>query len=236
MASTVPPAAHPQPVRVLFFEEQQHPATAMCFNYKKYLSMVRVKCGFDSGFFAAFKKKLASKNTFQKHGILIFDEIHVRKEMRVNATTMSYTGHADFGETERKFQKHAGDKQAYDLTIDFGLDNYNLSFPCHQHKVDIMAQVLHYYVGVQMRQYCKQLKKNESNISKAAEAFEASPPQSTATRIPKLATDSNLPKACVQQSKSQGSYFSTSCIVTGCPCYSLVIACISGGHSVGALR
>ncbi|KAH6931767.1 hypothetical protein HPB50_000360 [Hyalomma asiaticum] len=61
-------------------------------------------------------------------------------------------------------------------------------------------------------------------------------PQSTATRIPKPATDSNLPKACVQQSKSQGSYSSTSCITTGCPCYSLKIACISGAHSVGTLR
>lgn len=68
-------------------------------------------------------------------------------------------------ETEQQFQKHAGDKQAYDLTIDFVLDNYNLSFPCHEHKVDIMAQVLHYYVGMRMRQYCKQLKKNESNKS-----------------------------------------------------------------------
>lgn len=64
---------------------------------RKYLSMVRVKCGFDSRFFTTFKNKLASKDNFQKHGILIFDEIHVRKEMRVNVATMSYTGHADFG-------------------------------------------------------------------------------------------------------------------------------------------
>ncbi|KAH6922631.1 hypothetical protein HPB50_017364 [Hyalomma asiaticum] len=56
------------------------------------------------------------------------------------------------------------------------------------------------------------------------------------TPIPKPATDSNLPKACVEQSKSQGSYSSTSCIATGCPCYSLKIACISGAHSVGTLR
>ncbi|KAH9367508.1 hypothetical protein HPB48_009062 [Haemaphysalis longicornis] len=59
--------------------------------------MVCVKCRFDSRFFTTFKNKLAGKETFQKHGILIFDEIHVRKEMRVNVTTMSYTGHADFG-------------------------------------------------------------------------------------------------------------------------------------------
>lgn len=64
-------------------------------NIRKCLS-IHVKCGLDYRFSATFKK-LATKDASQKHGILIFDEIHVRKDMRFNATTMSYTGHTDFG-------------------------------------------------------------------------------------------------------------------------------------------
>ncbi|KAH7947178.1 hypothetical protein HPB52_008059 [Rhipicephalus sanguineus] len=51
--------------------------------------------------------------------------------------------------------------------------------------------------------------------------------QSTDTRIRKPATDSNSPRACVQQSNSQGTYSSTSCIATGCPSYSLKTAWVA---------
>lgn len=56
---------------------------------RKYLSMVRVECIFDKHFFAALKKKVAHLDSFQRHGILIFDEIHVRKELKVNSKTMN---------------------------------------------------------------------------------------------------------------------------------------------------
>lgn len=65
---------------------------------RKYLSMVRVKCGFDSRFFAAFKKKMATKDEFQRHGILVFDEMVVRKEIRVHSKSMTYVGFSDFGD------------------------------------------------------------------------------------------------------------------------------------------
>lgn len=66
---------------------------------RRYLSMIKVKCGFDKRFFAAFKKKLATKDTFQRHGILVFDEMQVRKEISVHSKSMMYTGFADYGET-----------------------------------------------------------------------------------------------------------------------------------------
>lgn len=66
-------------------------------------------------------------------------------------------------EVEAIFCKHAGEKHAYDMTIDYVVENSMLSFPCHEHKVDIMSKVLHYYVGVRMRQYCKQLRKVEAD-------------------------------------------------------------------------
>lgn len=48
--------------------------------------------------FAAFKKKIVTKSSSEHHSILVFDEIQVRKEMKVHAETMTYAGFADFGE------------------------------------------------------------------------------------------------------------------------------------------
>ncbi|KAH9364361.1 hypothetical protein HPB48_003034 [Haemaphysalis longicornis] len=60
--------------------------------------MVGLKCGFDEDFFKAFKVKVSKKTFFQKRGMLIFDEIHVRKEMTVCSQTMTYPGIVDNGE------------------------------------------------------------------------------------------------------------------------------------------
>lgn len=59
---------------------------------RKYISMVGLKCSFDENFFKAFKMKISSKPQFQRRGMLIFDEIQVRKEISVNSKTMTYTG------------------------------------------------------------------------------------------------------------------------------------------------
>ncbi|KAH8009434.1 hypothetical protein HPB51_017419 [Rhipicephalus microplus] len=66
----------------------------------KYISMVGLKCGFDENFFKAFKMKISSKPQFQRRGMLIFDEIQVRKEISVNSKTMTYTGLVDHEETK----------------------------------------------------------------------------------------------------------------------------------------
>ncbi|KAH7952371.1 hypothetical protein HPB52_022045 [Rhipicephalus sanguineus] len=58
---------------------------------------------------------------------------------------------------------------------------------------------------------------------------------STDTRIRKPATDSNSPRACVQQSNSQGTYSSTRCFATGCPSYSLKTAWVGCAHLVWTL-
>ncbi|KAH9377962.1 hypothetical protein HPB48_015074 [Haemaphysalis longicornis] len=65
---------------------------------RRYLSLVRAKCGFDSRFFAAVKKELATKNEFQRHGILVFDEMQVLKEVSVHSKTMTYSGYREFGD------------------------------------------------------------------------------------------------------------------------------------------
>lgn len=64
--------------------------------------MVGLKCGFDQDFFQALKIKLQHKAESEKHGILIFDEIQVRKSKVVNSTTMTYTGMVNDGEDTQK--------------------------------------------------------------------------------------------------------------------------------------
>lgn len=51
---------------------------------KHYLSRVNFKCGLDENFFEAFKLKMYQKNIFQRHGILIFDEMQVREDINLN--------------------------------------------------------------------------------------------------------------------------------------------------------
>lgn len=64
--------------------------------------MVGLKCGFDQDFFQALKIKLQHKAESEKHGILIFDEIQVRKSKVVNSRTMTYTGMVNDGEDTQK--------------------------------------------------------------------------------------------------------------------------------------
>lgn len=66
---------------------------------RKYISMVGLKCGFDENFFQALKIKVCMKTPFQRRGMLIMDEIQVRKEMAVNSQTMTYAGLVDHGES-----------------------------------------------------------------------------------------------------------------------------------------
>lgn len=49
---------------------------------KRQLSRVKLSCGFDEKFFEAFKKKMEAKSEQQKHGVLIFDEMSVRKSLK----------------------------------------------------------------------------------------------------------------------------------------------------------
>lgn len=64
---------------------------------RRYLSMVNMKCGLDEKFFQAFKQKLSTKAECQRHGILVFDEMAVRKSLKVNVKTMELHGVVDFG-------------------------------------------------------------------------------------------------------------------------------------------
>ncbi|KAG0431928.1 hypothetical protein HPB47_021320 [Ixodes persulcatus] len=50
--------------------------------------MVGFETGFDENFFAALKKKLLEKNEFQRHGMVLFDEMQCLCSARL-VTVMS---------------------------------------------------------------------------------------------------------------------------------------------------
>ncbi|KAH6942676.1 hypothetical protein HPB50_009227 [Hyalomma asiaticum] len=65
---------------------------------RKYISNVGMRCGFNEDFFVALKDKVEPKSNFQKHGILLFDEMQVRERKCVNSKTLTYAGFVDHGE------------------------------------------------------------------------------------------------------------------------------------------
>jgi len=65
---------------------------------RRYLSLINTTCGFDPNFFQLFKKHLENKTTFQKHGIILVDEISVREAITVCSKTLTYKGLVDHGD------------------------------------------------------------------------------------------------------------------------------------------
>lgn len=59
--------------------------------------------------------------------------------------------------TEEYFSNHiTNSADIYNDTTEYILENYNFSYPCEEHKYDVMACTLHNYLLLRMRQYCKQ--------------------------------------------------------------------------------
>lgn len=67
---------------------------------KRHLSSVKLDFGFDPSFFEMFKNKIISKTEQQKHGVLMFDEISVRKSLKTDPKTLRYRGVVDFGDDD----------------------------------------------------------------------------------------------------------------------------------------
>lgn len=65
---------------------------------KRHLSGVNISCGFDDKFFEALKLKMQSKTELQKYAVLIFDEVSVRKSLKLDPKTLRYQGVVDFGD------------------------------------------------------------------------------------------------------------------------------------------
>jgi len=77
----------------------------------------------------------------------------------VNAKTKGFLLHCNlflfeiFRKTEFYFQKNVTSSDVYEKTLCDVFENINLTFPCDLHKSEVLAEALHYYILMRMRQY-----------------------------------------------------------------------------------
>ncbi|XP_071578318.1 uncharacterized protein [Temnothorax nylanderi] len=65
---------------------------------RSYFSLINAKCGFDEEFAKLLEKHFASKTPLQRHGVLLLDEINLRKSVAVCSRNLTYLGLTDFGD------------------------------------------------------------------------------------------------------------------------------------------
>ncbi|XP_043283154.1 uncharacterized protein [Venturia canescens] len=65
---------------------------------RSYFSLINTKCGFDEQFSHLLKKHFDEKTAMQRHGILLLDEINLRKSVAVCSKNLTYSGLTDFGD------------------------------------------------------------------------------------------------------------------------------------------
>ncbi|XP_050066806.1 uncharacterized protein LOC126555886 [Aphis gossypii] len=86
------------PSTYTFLREQDILPLPCTRTVRKYLFLIKTKCGFDEKFFQLLKKKLAMLSPQQRHGMLIYDEIILRESIDVDSKSLTYIGLEDFGE------------------------------------------------------------------------------------------------------------------------------------------
>lgn len=74
---------------------------------RRYIAIVKIKCRFDVNFFTALKRKLQGKSKFQRHSMLLLDEIQVGERKADNSKTLSYTGLVDHRDTDQQSSEQA---------------------------------------------------------------------------------------------------------------------------------
>ena len=68
----------------------------------RYTHMIDLQCGFDQEFFQFLKKKFSHKDEMSRHGVLVYDEIQVRKSLTVNLKNMSFDGIGNIDANKKK--------------------------------------------------------------------------------------------------------------------------------------
>lgn len=77
---------------------------------RQLLSCLKSTCGFDEDFLSLLAKKVQHMSTMEKHEVLLFDEISLRKSMQVSSSNLSYIGLEDHGNEStchKEFADHA---------------------------------------------------------------------------------------------------------------------------------
>lgn len=80
-----------------FLREQELMPLPCTSTIRKHLSIVNTNCGFDLQFFDLLKRRMSKKHQNQRHGVLLFDEIQLRKGLYVNTRDLTYSGLEDMG-------------------------------------------------------------------------------------------------------------------------------------------
>lgn len=116
---------------------------------RNYFSLIDIKCGLDQNFKQLLKEHFKKKSVLQSHGILVLDEISLRKSLKVSAKNLTYSGLSDFGETEGMPKADSiEDLATHGLVIMFQpmYDNYVQPIACfaskNQVKGDDLAKIM----------------------------------------------------------------------------------------------
>lgn len=64
---------------------------------RSYFSLIDMKCGFDPDFAKLLKQQFDAKSPLQRHGVLLLDEINLRKSVAVCSKNLTYVGLTDLG-------------------------------------------------------------------------------------------------------------------------------------------
>ena len=89
-----------------------------CFKIvRDYLSVMGNSCGFDEKFFEILAKNFKTKDKFKCNGIIVVDEINLRKSVSVSSKNLTYEGIADFGDNLPKNDVKAENLETHVLVI-----------------------------------------------------------------------------------------------------------------------
>ena len=69
---------------------------------RSYFSLIDTKCGFDNDFAKLLEKHFSLKTPMQRHGMIVMDEINLRKSISVSSKDLTYKGLVDFGDVGPK--------------------------------------------------------------------------------------------------------------------------------------
>lgn len=92
-------SSHPYAIGLQVPARKRGPSIALCKDNKALHIYGGVRDRLYENFFAALKKKLLEKNEFQRHGMVLFDEMQVRKAKYLSSKTMSYVGLSGNGDS-----------------------------------------------------------------------------------------------------------------------------------------
>ncbi|XP_024893893.1 uncharacterized protein LOC112468779 isoform X2 [Temnothorax curvispinosus] len=89
---------------------------------RSYFSLVDMKCGFDEEFAKLLAKHFETKTILQRHGVLLLDEINLRKSVAVCSKNLTYVGLTDFGNdgpqsTNLKIKQHMVSFSCFSLLL-----------------------------------------------------------------------------------------------------------------------